>query len=277
MADLQKLQFNNRTVIYPGHSGYIAFDIPKVYNVTTSGTNGSVTASPTEGITGTKVTLSNTPDSGYKFSSYTVTGTGASLSGNTLTIGTSDVSVVGNFTALGTVIYSNTGSKTSGSFSTGSLSTSSTYIAIKFDYRYNTGYDVNNYMIWRTESTNNIAWIGHARRYGVRNLHKFFRSSSGDSWNCFNSPTLGPSGLNSENNYYLNASSDTAKPYKVIFDRSAYKYYNYIDGELIFSGSYTGLNPLNFTVSLQPGTSSNMTLSNFTIYACNSLDDAQAI
>lgn len=277
MADLQKLQFNNRTILTPSRDSFVAFDVPKVYYVTTSGTNGSVTASPTEGITGTTVTLSNTPDSGYKFSSYTVTGTGASLSGDTLTIGTSDVTVVGNFAALGTVLYSNTSSKTSGSFSTGSLSTSSMYIAVKFDYRYNTGYDVNNYMTWRTGSTNNIAWIGHARRYGTRNVHKFFRSSSGNSWNCFNSPTLGPSGLNSGNNYYLNASSDTAKPYKVIFDRSASKYYNYIDGGLIFSGNYTGLNPLNFTVTLEPGSSSNMTLSNFTIYACESLADAQAI
>jgi len=271
------LKYNGNILKVNNGASTIGYTAP-VYSVNiTQPEHGIITASPTEGITGTEVTLSNTPDSGYKFSSYTVTGTGASLSGNTLTIGTSDVSVVGNFTALGTVIYSNTGSKTSGSFSTGSLSTSSTYIAIKFDYRYNTGSDVDNYMIWRTGSTNNIAWIGHSRGYGVRNLHKFFRSSSGNSWNCFNSPTIGPSGLNSGNNYYLNASSDTAKPYKVIFDRSAYKYYNYIDGGLIFSGSYTGLNPLNFTVYLQPGSSSNMTLSNFTIYACNSLDDAQAI
>lgn len=67
------------------------------YYVTTSGTHGSVTASPTEGTTGTEVTLSNTPDTGYEFDSYTITGTGATLSGNILTIGTSDVSVVGNF------------------------------------------------------------------------------------------------------------------------------------------------------------------------------------
>ena len=95
--DIHKLQFNNRTVIYPGNSGYIAFDIPNVYHVTTSGTNGTVTASPSEGINGTVVTLTNTPNSGYMFSSYTVTG--ATLNNNTFTINNSDVTVVGNFVA----------------------------------------------------------------------------------------------------------------------------------------------------------------------------------
>lgn len=103
MADLQKLQFNNRTILVPSRDSFVGFkEQDPIYNVITSGSNGTVTASPTSGRTGSTVTLSNTPDSGYKFSSYTVTGTGASLSGNTLTIGTSDVTVVGNFTALQT-------------------------------------------------------------------------------------------------------------------------------------------------------------------------------
>ena len=107
--DIHKLQFNNRTVIYPGNSGYIAFDIPKVYNVTTSGTHGSVVASPTEGTTGTEVTLSNTPDSGYIFSSYSLTG--ATLKNdNQFDIGYSDVEVVGNFVTppASAVLYSDT-------------------------------------------------------------------------------------------------------------------------------------------------------------------------
>jgi hypothetical protein len=44
--------------------------------------------------------LSNTPNSGYDFDKYTlVSGTGASISGNILTIGTSNVTVRGDFVA----------------------------------------------------------------------------------------------------------------------------------------------------------------------------------
>jgi hypothetical protein len=69
------------------------------YTVTcTNDGNGTVAASPTSNYSGSTVTLSNTPNSGYEFDSYTlVSGTGASISGNTLTIGTSNVTVRGNF------------------------------------------------------------------------------------------------------------------------------------------------------------------------------------
>ena len=73
---------------------------PTYYYVTTSGTNGTVLATPASGITGTEVTLSNTPDTGYEFDSYTITG--ATLKNtNQFDIGNSDVSVVGNFVASG--------------------------------------------------------------------------------------------------------------------------------------------------------------------------------
>ena len=68
-----------------------------LHMVTTHGNHGSVNANPNAGEFGTNVTLSNTPDTGYRFTSYSIAGDGASLSGNTLTIGYSDVSVTGNF------------------------------------------------------------------------------------------------------------------------------------------------------------------------------------
>lgn len=69
------------------------------YSVTcTNDGHGTIAASPTSNYSGSTVTLSNTPNSGYEFDSYTlVSGTGASISGNTLTIGTSNVTVRGNF------------------------------------------------------------------------------------------------------------------------------------------------------------------------------------
>lgn len=70
--------------------------VPPTYYVTTSGTNGTVVANPSSGITGTEVTLSNTPDSGYEFDSYTITG--ATLKNtNQFDIGNTDVNVIGNF------------------------------------------------------------------------------------------------------------------------------------------------------------------------------------
>ena len=69
---------------------------PTYYHVYTSATNGTITAVPISGISGTTVTLSNTPDTGYEFDSYSITG--ATLyDTNKFDINNSDVNVVGNF------------------------------------------------------------------------------------------------------------------------------------------------------------------------------------
>lgn len=69
---------------------------PTYYHVYTSATNGTISASPVSGISGTTVTLSNTPDTGYEFDSYSITG--ATLyDTNKFDINNSDVNVVGNF------------------------------------------------------------------------------------------------------------------------------------------------------------------------------------
>ena len=66
------------------------------YNVTTAATNGSVTASPNKGVHGATITLSNTPDAGFVFNNYSLTGATLKNS-NQLDIVYSDVHVVGNF------------------------------------------------------------------------------------------------------------------------------------------------------------------------------------
>ena len=76
---------------------------PTYYHVYTSATNGTITATPVSGISGTTVTLSNTPDTGYEFDSYSLTG--ATLyDTNKFDIDNSDVNVVGNFIAA-TPVY----------------------------------------------------------------------------------------------------------------------------------------------------------------------------
>ena len=73
---------------------------PTYYHVYTSATNGTITAVPVSGISGTTVTLSNTPDTGYEFDSYSISG--ATLyDTNKFDINNSDVNVVGNFIASG--------------------------------------------------------------------------------------------------------------------------------------------------------------------------------
>ena len=69
-----------------------------LYHVYTSGTNGSVTATPDYGPTGTIVTLSNTPDTGYEFDHYNISSSKpVSLNNNQLTINDADVYVNGVF------------------------------------------------------------------------------------------------------------------------------------------------------------------------------------
>lgn len=87
------LKFNSNILKWNGKWGNYA---PPIYTVTCSATNGTVSAIPSSGITGTEVTLSNTPAPGYQFSSYTVAG--ATLkNANQFDIGNSNVTVVGNF------------------------------------------------------------------------------------------------------------------------------------------------------------------------------------
>lgn len=92
------IKYDNKAIKYT--SKWISVDSapvpPTVYQVYTSGTHGSVTAAPSSGISGTEVTLSNTPDTHYHFGSYTLSG--ATLkNANQFDIGNSDVYVQGNF------------------------------------------------------------------------------------------------------------------------------------------------------------------------------------
>ncbi|MDO4536806.1 MAG: isopeptide-forming domain-containing fimbrial protein [Coriobacteriales bacterium] len=74
-----------------------------VYNVTVtsvsrSGASGTATATPTSGVTGSVVSLVAAPGAGSQLEKWEIlSGSGASLSGNTLTIGSSDVAVQATF------------------------------------------------------------------------------------------------------------------------------------------------------------------------------------
>ena len=69
------------------------------YNVTLQNDgHGSIAASKTTGNIGDTITLSNTPNSHYGFSGYSITG--STLTGNAFKIGTSNVTAKGWFSAL---------------------------------------------------------------------------------------------------------------------------------------------------------------------------------
>lgn len=66
-------------------------------NTQTDG-HGTITATPTTGYNGTTVSLSNTPNAGYVFKDYGITG--ATLTGNQFNIQTNDVTAMANFSAI---------------------------------------------------------------------------------------------------------------------------------------------------------------------------------
>lgn len=90
------LKFNSNILKWNGKWGNASTAPSTVYHVYTyTDGNGTLTAVPVSGISGTEVTLSNTPNEGYDFAEYQVEG--ASVSGDTLTIEHSDVSVTALF------------------------------------------------------------------------------------------------------------------------------------------------------------------------------------
>lgn len=91
------INYANNDVIVAPDGKWLDFGIdPTVYRVYTSSEHGSITASPNSGYTGTEVTLSNTPASGYELYSYDITG--ATLKNdNQFDIVNSDVYVRGVF------------------------------------------------------------------------------------------------------------------------------------------------------------------------------------
>ena len=84
------------TVVEPAPTEYKV----NVASEGSAGAGGTATANPTSGVTGTVVTLTATPNNNSEFDSWVlVAGEGATLKSNTLTIGTSDVSVKAIFKA----------------------------------------------------------------------------------------------------------------------------------------------------------------------------------
>lgn len=144
MSDIYKLQYNGMTLAYPGWNGYVSWENTEVaYNLyLQQQIGGTITADKLSGMNGDIVTLSNTPDIGYQFNSYGITG--AELSGNQFAFIGSDVSAQANFEeAVYTLTLQNDGHGTIAATKT----TGRAGDTVTLSNTYNTYYRFNNYTV----------------------------------------------------------------------------------------------------------------------------------
>lgn len=126
------LAFNNKTLL---NNSKEMFWERNIYQVTTSTDgNGTMTASPMSGFSGTNVTLSNTPNANYSFASYSVTG--ATLTGDQFTLN-NDVTARANFKSYELIYSSNAETAGTAIYHNFNVSVPSgyPYVAARFDVK----------------------------------------------------------------------------------------------------------------------------------------------
>ena len=153
------LAFNNKTLLNGTNE---MFWQRNIYQVTTSTNgNGTMTASPMSGFSGTNVTLSNTPNANYNFAGYSITG--ATLTGNQFTLN-NDVTARANFNSYELIYSSNAetaGTAIAHSFNV-SVPSGYPYVAARFDVK-DGGGTILNYMTRQFTGPYSFtrAWMGN--------------------------------------------------------------------------------------------------------------------
>lgn len=251
------------------------------YNVTVAtATGGTVTASPTTGYYGTEVTLSNTPASDYKFSSYSITG--ATLTNNKFNIGTSNVTVKGNFTRYRQV-FVNLGSKQyNGATSTVSValtgmpsSTSFNYLTFVMDALYdNAGLAADIYF---RNSSNGVMWRSRCHY----NIGVGFVGITGNvtGWTTQSGQTV-TSKTQDGVSYRLNGNwgKGAWKKIKLVFDRTNKRCYFYVAGVLLGYATMNAdmINCKNIGLQKEVSSGTNSHIKNIRVAGFSTLADAQA-
>ena len=126
------LAFNNKTLLNGSNE---MFWQRNIYQVTTSTNgNGTMTAYPMSGFSGTNVTLSNTPNANYNFAGYSVTG--ATLTGDQFTLN-NDVTAKANFNNYELIYSSNAETAGTAIYHNFNVSVPSgyPYVAARFDVK----------------------------------------------------------------------------------------------------------------------------------------------
>ena len=136
------LSFNNKTLLNNSNE---MFWQRNIYQVTTSTNgNGTMTAAPMSGFSGTIVTLTNTPNANYNFAGYSITG--ATLTGDQFTLN-NDVTAKANFNSYELIYSSNAetaGTAIAHSFNV-SVPSGYPYVAARFDVK-DGGGKIDEYM-----------------------------------------------------------------------------------------------------------------------------------
>ena len=126
------LAFNNKTLLNGTHE---MFWQRNIYQVTTSTNgNGTMTAYPMSGFSGTNVKLSNTPNANYNFAGYSITG--ATLTGDQFTLN-NDVTAMANFNNYELIYSSNAETAGTAIYHNFNVSVPSgyPYVAARFDVK----------------------------------------------------------------------------------------------------------------------------------------------
>ena len=107
MSDIYKLQYDGKTLTYPGWNGYVSYEYSTAFKTLTlyNSEGGTLTANKLTGYPGETINLTTAYDTYWRFSGYQLTGDG-SLVGNDYTFGNEDASIcacykVNAFTASG--------------------------------------------------------------------------------------------------------------------------------------------------------------------------------
>lgn len=131
----------------------------------------------------------------------------------------------------------------------------------------------DSYLNFKTiGASGKIIWIGNAGGYGEYENAKYFLSSAGSSWNAVSNATAGNDGVKSGNCFVPASPIDIRNnnDYKLIFDIANHTFIGMINSAAVIQGSYTGFNPLAFSV----GSNNVISVGPTEIWACDSIAEA---
>lgn len=239
---MDKLQKYNNKLLKYGNKLF-KFD-PPIYNVTIlPSTNGSISATPVSGYSGTTITLSNTPDTGYIFDNYIVNG--ATLyDGNKFDLFKSNVTVQGNFKEPLVLYYSDlTENSVYNATITYNVDISEfRYCLVKFDEKATVGSGAGGLHIVFNGSSNN-QW--DLRCHWAWSSYHAIRQTNSTGFTKVNNTVS----LNTRDGgylYYWNSSpsASTYATHALLIDRNNNTCKHYLNG------TYTGYGPLNAGTTL---------------------------
>lgn len=198
-----KLMYNGNTVTCGG--GFVSFPDPAHFVTLIQNTGGTIAADKTSGIPGDIVTLSNTPNAGYNFDNYSITG--ATLTGSQFEFGNSDVSAEGLFSRKAyTLTLQNDGHGTIGATKT----TGYAGDTVTLSNSYNTYYRFNNYTQTGGSLNGSTFTFGNADATAKANFKVNYFTAKGNFEKGSNVSVAGKTGSKSAWNY-----SNVAEKYAV--------------------------------------------------------------